>query len=269
MKKLLFILLFVSLPCCQLSCAAEKKAKTDTESNLKYEFGGLDDFAIQEMLKYVPDEKLGSLIAQSKRLQKLAEPELATRKQRALFKSKIGAQSILNLSSSKITELPSNIFNDPTFYTVKNIFLSRNELEKLPTEIFENMNNVETIFLDNNKLKSIMPDTFSNLASLEKIHLSENQLTHLQENTFKDLPNLTTIGLANNKIETIELNTFNHLPKLDIIYLENNQLKDIDPEVFDNLPMLKSITLKMNPLTDKTKKALVEKFRNTNVKFHF
>ena len=103
---------------------------------------------------------------------------------------------ILNLNSNQLQTLPANIFNG--LNNLRELHLSSNKLKTLPTGIFSDLNSLHTLSLDNNQLQALPTDIFDGLNNLEYLYLSYNQLQSLPVTIFSSLSNLEQLSLWGN-----------------------------------------------------------------------
>ena len=83
---------------------------------------------------------------------------------------------------------------------------------------------VQVIGISLNEIERIYSFTFSDLNFLEQLDLNSNKIKQIDKQAFHKLPNLEFIDLSNNKIENIDQDLFRGLVRLKIIKLEKNNL---------------------------------------------
>eukprot|EP00514_Thraustochytrium_sp_LLF1b_P010573 CAMPEP_0184547416 /NCGR_PEP_ID=MMETSP0199_2-20130426/5560_1 /TAXON_ID=1112570 /ORGANISM="Thraustochytrium sp., Strain LLF1b" /LENGTH=483 /DNA_ID=CAMNT_0026941909 /DNA_START=44 /DNA_END=1492 /DNA_ORIENTATION=- len=118
--------------------------------------------------------------------------------------------------------------------------LMKNEIESIPSELFECMPNLCALVLNDNKLQEIK---FTKpLKNLNTLIISGNEINELGEDTgFQHLPGLRKLSAAHNKLTQFPDVTA-HCPLLAEIRLSGNQIKDLNPEGSD-LPKLEKLSL--------------------------
>jgi len=134
-----------------------------------------------------------------------------------IYESDLNKEISLNLSSSQLTELPSEIGR---LKFLKNLDLSNNQLSEIPIEIAQ-LKKLNRLNLSNNQFTEL-PIEITQLKKLAKLDLSGNLLTKLSR----------------------EIARLNELTKL---YLDNNQIREISPEII-KLKNLNSLVLRKNRL---------------------
>ena len=142
---------------------------------------------------------------------------------------------ILNLSLNQFKELNRNHFiNLPSllYLNLSNSFVS-NELNQIPSSIFNYNKQLEFLDLSGNELESVEIGAFKNL-SLIRINLSKNKLKELDLSTFEDLANLEHLDLSMNELIYIKNGAFYELPKLRTLNLSKNRLQSFRGELFSS-----------------------------------
>ncbi|VHO03003.1 leucine-rich repeat domain-containing protein [Candidatus Rhabdochlamydia sp. T3358] len=185
-------------------------------------------------------------------------------KKRILFF--IDSQSTyLDLSKLGLTSLP-DIFNNPCFCKLKELFLENNQLKALPSTI-GHLKGLQWLKVYKNQLL-ILPKEIGKLRNLKMLDLRHNQLEHLSkeigellllewlvlnDNKLTNLPeeiggliHLKTLNLPHNKLESLP-KEMGKLLLLEWLDLEDNQLKAI-PHTIADLPALERLNLRKNSL---------------------
>jgi len=155
---------------------------------------------------------------------------------------------ILNISDLVNLEFISNIsFN--SLYKIEDLFIQRNNLTRLETNIFKEMKSLTYLYLDGNKISKLDKDWFIELNNLTNLTISSNQLKSIQNETFIYLITLINLTLHDNQIEFIDLNGFKGLLNLTYLNLNANKIKDLqvnNHSIFSNLPNLVELHLQSN-----------------------
>ena len=99
----------------------------------------------------------------------------------------------------------------------------------------------------NNKLEKIDSDSFKGLENLERLYLGYNEITEI-ENSFECLSSLVDLALNNNRMKRICSNMFKGLCKLEVLNLNGNEM-EIDSDAFSGLSNLRDVYFK-EKLTD-------------------
>jgi TonB family protein len=165
------------------------------------------------------------------------------------------------------------------------LHLARKNLKVVPPEI-KNLKSLTMLDIEGNNIQSLPPE-IGTLKKLFGLHAPENELKELPIE-FGYLKSLRILVLANNRVEdfpkpililtgltTLDLsgNLITSLPsaigglrKLDNLHLHNNNITTI-PEEFYQLTQLKVLTIGGNSLSDTEKRKLLQRLKNTDVKF--
>lgn len=137
----------------------------------------------------------------------------------------------LDLTNQRITEFPTNLFENMTKLT--HLFISKNPLTSLNNTGMNNLVSLERLLAQHCRL-TVFPD-ISNLTKLKNLNLASNRLTRFEgelasnvelkdlkvnDNTLTQLPelpdDLETLRVARNPLTTISLKYFNAIEILDI-----------------------------------------------------
>ena len=92
----------------------------------------------------------------------------------------------------------------------------------MPTGLFQEVPRLEVLFLQRNKLTILSSDIFRGLHNLSYLILGHNRLTEIGDNIFKDTKNLIFLDLQNNMLS--KLPHLEYLMKLAYMVLMNNTL---------------------------------------------
>jgi Leucine-rich repeat (LRR) protein len=155
-------------------------------------------------------------------------------KNKSEIQSDSGKADVLNLSNSKLRQLPEG-FSLKT----KNLILKDNKFRDFP-EIITSLKELEYLDLSGNKVKEI-PESIENLKKLHYLNLADNKITKVPE-------------------------SISGLKELKELNLENNKLKDI-PQSISEIKGLKILNLKGNKLNFEKVLNLVRSLPNTNIIF--
>lgn len=128
----------------------------------------------------------------------------------------------LNLDFNRVTYLPEGLFNPLIHTHLRDIRLSYNLLNKLPTE------------------------TFSSLPELQTVVLSGNNIKYIEQKAFKDLHSMTTIFLTENRLIKISPQSFFNLPKLMRLDLQYNDMRYFTFDAFLNTSIVHPLALNMS-----------------------
>ncbi|KOX77951.1 Protein toll [Melipona quadrifasciata] len=183
---------------------------------------------------------------------------------------------ILNLTRNRLREVTSFRFNGASrcLSSLKELDLSNNSVESLPTaafsgltrlhsldlrcnaisfmadRAFEGLSSLAILRLADNRLASLPPELFSDARNIQEIHLRNNTLNVLPPGLFSELTHLLVLDLSHNELtaEWVNAATFSGLVRLVVLDLSNNRIARLDPTVFRDLYSLQILRLQENLL---------------------
>ncbi|XP_071850728.1 uncharacterized protein [Apostichopus japonicus] len=129
--------------------------------------------------------------------------------------------SFINNGKLLLDNINSTYFRNLT--KLKNIYIYHNNIETLPTRIFQGVMSLENLYLSNNGIVDI-GNVFPNLTSVESLNLSHNRLVVVKDDTLRGFSWLKTLNLSNNKISMFSLNILQYLQNLESLDLDDNEL---------------------------------------------
>ena len=124
--------------------------------------------------------------------------------------------------NGEVEYFPQNICS---YINLEVVQFQKNRLRYLNS--LECLKNLKFVYLDDNEIAKISTNDFNNLQDLFLIQLQNNKINTIETDAFKDLLQLLLLDLTNNVIEKIENNAFNNLPKLFLLDVSNNFIKNI------------------------------------------
>lgn len=133
-------------------------------------------------------------------------------------------QTTVNLSRKGLTEIPEEVFLNPTIRVLK---LYGNHIDSLPERIGE-LVNLEKLYVGRNQLKYI-PESIGNLKQLKLFSAQYNDLASLPD-AIGELENLEQLILNQNELKSLPP-TIGNLKKLVVLQLKFNNLKSLPPEL--------------------------------------
>lgn len=143
-----------------------------------------------------------------------------------IFKNNVNLRK-LDLSRNKLTKLDDNIFI-PLSKSLKELWLSYNDLEKIPKCIYY-LKNIEKLYIRNNNITCLDSSvSFKNNLMLRVLNIESNEITEIAPTVFNDLVNLEYIYIGNNRLSKIS-NTINSCKKLYFLGLSNNNITILPP----------------------------------------
>ncbi len=184
------------------------------------------------------------------------------------------------LGNSKLTELPSGIFDHNTALT--NLHLGGLSLRSLPNRVFHKLTALTTlnlegyggedelpmgvtvelrgnVFEQNRSLTTLNltvtmtaelpPNLFQHQTDLVTLHLINNDLwTTLPEGLFRNLSSLTQLSLwGNDNLATLPGSVFKGLESLETLFLSDNALISLSDGLFEGMTALVKLQMQGNP----------------------
>ncbi|XP_071851229.1 uncharacterized protein [Apostichopus japonicus] len=154
--------------------------------------------------------------------------------------------SFINNGKLLLDDINSTYFQNLT--KLKSIYIYHNNIETLPTRIFQGMMSLENLYLSSNGIVDI-GNVFQNLTSVESLNLSHNQLVVVKDDTLRGFSSLKTLNLSKNKISIFSLNILQYLQNLESLDLGYNELVFLTGTYVDH-KSLKSLVLENNYLVN-------------------
>jgi Leucine-rich repeat (LRR) protein len=117
--------------------------------------------------------------------------------------------------------------------SLKNLYLERNKLIALDSELFKQNTNLECLNISKNSLWRIDDVLFDKLINLQYLYLDSNRLEIISEKTFRNQKNFRELNLSVNKsinsniIQLLEKNSkirYLHLNSLGLNIIDLNNL---------------------------------------------
>lgn len=153
----------------------------------------------------------------------------------------------LNLTNNQLEELPEQLFDGLNNLVL--IELGGNKLVNLPDHIFEGLNNLRTLGLSFNQLGNLPDHLFDGLNNLQSLILSNNKLEHLPAPLCGASHKLQKLDLSYNKLLNLPERTFGGLDNLGWLNLDMNQLVSLPEHLFEGLNSLQTLLMYRNQLT--------------------
>ena len=154
------------------------------------------------------------------------------------------------LVSSSQPQVIKRLFDKETETSpVKTVVLNNCSPESIKElDICTRFPNLEDLDLRWNTLNRMETNWFQNMANLEKLYLNGNQIETLDDaNLFTNCPNLTYLDLSNNRLRTINRGLFHDLYMLKYLHLSDNpELSSLDDGLFRSQFGLTTIDLSRN-----------------------
>lgn len=160
----------------------------------------------------------------------------------SLAELRIGLNSFKTLPNSSFVGLNS----------LTTLDLTGAELEYISIHAFDGLNtNLRNLVLTDNRLDTIPTKQISRLTRLEELSIGQNAFLTVPRNAFKGLTNLRTLIISGApKLRTVESGAFTDNLNLESLLLTNNKrLTQIADGVLTGLPNLKDLVLRDNGFT--------------------
>ncbi|XP_055309419.1 protein artichoke-like, partial [Sitodiplosis mosellana] len=141
-----------------------------------------------------------------------------------LWKSDINS---IDFTECHQPQIPDTLFE--RFRNVRVFDLSNLGLELLNTNGFDQLTE---LYVSQNELAKIPADTFAGANKLIEVDLSFNKIIELNENAFVIENKVETLNLAHNDMQVIPVNTFHRLIKLKRLLFSHNQIEAIPSLLF-------------------------------------
>ncbi|XP_022342396.2 uncharacterized protein LOC111136087 [Crassostrea virginica] len=166
-------------------------------------------------------------------------------------------------------QLPSSTFRLLNGTGLKQLLMSNNMINQLPSRAFATLHRLEQIDLSGCKIQTIANDTFAGLNLLTNLNLADNnldkvpvnlpsklnilflngnQIIGLGENAFLNLVSLKNLYLGANKITEVHKFAFRGLVRLQKLHLVHNSISSLAAELFAPFGRLISLELNKNNL---------------------
>ncbi|KAG8286363.1 biological adhesion [Homalodisca vitripennis] len=135
----------------------------------------------------------------------------------------------LNLDFNRIAHLPEGLFNSLIHTHLRDVRLGYNLLNKLGTETFSSLHDLQTVVLTGNNIRYVEPKTFKDLNNIMTILLTENNLLKISPHAFFNLPSLVRLDLQLNDMKYF---TFDAFVNTSIIHpmtlnISHNKISDL------------------------------------------
>lgn len=129
--------------------------------------------------------------------------------------------AICTASTPKLKDVPQDI--PPT---VKGFDLSSNNISRIRSSDFKNLQLLENLDLKNNNIFRVDEGAFAHLIFLKRLSLSRNKLSKLDTGLFDGLKNLTELRVSGNRITAVTPRALKALESLIFLDISNNKLDE-------------------------------------------
>lgn len=147
----------------------------------------------------------------------------------------------INLSQNNLQRIPENVFDQ--LETLEELDLSYNSLKSLPANLFANT----SLAILNLKGNSISNDLRFGGKMLQRLDLSFNQIHTIHHGMFDRMIGLTNLNLNGNDLGSIQIDSFISLKNLRYIDLSINKLEQVSSMLFYKNSKLEVMHLGDNP----------------------
>lgn len=151
---------------------------------------------------------------------------------------------VLNLRGNLLTSFSDKVFGFKAS-NLRELNLKGNRLTELSP--LSSLTSLRDLFLSSNQLSHLPEDIFRNVTALENVDLSENQLTSLPEMIFNGLFGIQAIHLNKNHLSKVDAKLFEDQVLIQQLYLSDNQLKTLPQGLFDPFADQYTVRLHGNP----------------------
>lgn len=153
----------------------------------------------------------------------------------------------IDLSSNKMSSLPSEAFKSVGLVNLHKIFLRECGIQELHKDAFKGLTILIELDLSNNRIHYLHPGTFRDNVRLRQLFMHHNPLTKLEDGLFTNMTFLQTVDMNDCHIAHIGHKTFFNVPALLHLLLAGNNLVHMKLAVVEPLTKLSSLVLHNNP----------------------
>jgi hypothetical protein len=153
----------------------------------------------------------------------------------------------LNLDYLHLTSVPEEI---GLLRGLHYLFIRRNHLNSIPSQVFNDMTRLLVLDLSHNDLRMLSPEALNGLTNLQSLSLEQNYLRALPQGLFSTTHSLSDLNLDHNQLESLPFRLLKKLRHLQLITATHNQLGAFDPDLFRQLRRLQTVVLSNNPLVE-------------------
>ncbi|XP_045525651.1 protein toll-like [Pieris brassicae] len=184
-------------------------------------------------------------------LSRLTEVKMFSNSQNVLFQAQDGLFSnlpslkLVDIHDTRLSDVPENLFSNST--NIKKLFMSACDIKTLPEKLFLNLN-LESLDLSFNEIEELPSKVFNGQDKLMKLNLSRNKIKVLPDGLFIYLMSLKILDMRENNIEDLNDYVFEDLLSLQELYLNKNQITRLRHGTFNPLRHLKVLSLARNSI---------------------
>ncbi|XP_033115281.1 leucine-rich repeat-containing protein 28-like isoform X2 [Anneissia japonica] len=171
---------------------------------------------------------MSSVICGSTRSSSVAvEDSEASSASEVLHDCQVHGHQLLYLNYKGLTKFPAQLLQENAYQHIKGIYLKRNLLQTLPTNL-KTLTNLKELYLPSNKIIDL-PDDMSELTQLESLDLSMNSLQHIPSCVF-GIKSLKSLILSQNSIAHLS-SEIGKMRALMTLVLNHNLLTSLPSEI--------------------------------------
>lgn len=150
----------------------------------------------------------------------------------------------LALTNRESISLPSELANE--LPELEEVAATNLEIESISPGTFRNLSMLKSIIMFGNNIRRLQPEAFIDLPTLERLDLSNNQLKYFHD---QNIYALRELNLASNQLRILTFDSFHLLPSLEHLNLNNNRIFLIESDAFSSNARLKRIILSNNEIS--------------------
>lgn len=153
---------------------------------------------------------------------------------------------VLDLSMNNIERIGSNWFSG--LKNLEELLIQNNRLNSIADAAFEGLSSLRVIRLNGNNLYNLPPELFNATKQLQEVYIQNNSLNILAPGIFSGLSHLVVLDLSKNQLTSEWVNslTLRGLNKLAILDLSENKLTKIDTAMFKDLKNIQVLRINDN-----------------------
>ncbi len=153
----------------------------------------------------------------------------------------------LNLSDTRITMQNADFENYPNLLSLD---LSKNEISKLPQNIFQHTGRLMFLHFDHNLITILSQDYFLGLNNLIQLDILHNPIMSIHSDALSGLKSIGSLYLSNLGIFNVIPFSFNGLGKCSMLALSQNNIRTIPRNTFNGVGQLRMLDLRDNPMEE-------------------
>ena len=145
---------------------------------------------------------------------------------------------ILVLDENQISEVTDRAFRH--LINLKQLWLNNNRLDRVPGGL---PSSVQRLMLDSNYIDKLSSNSFPNLSQLNTLTLMGNAVTDIEIGAFHSLFALTHLDLSANKIASLVSGLFETTAQMTTLLLSRNPVRSLNAGSFHGITELRTLSL--------------------------